>query len=550
MSTRFASTAPATTPPEVAGRSSTTAGTGTLLRFALRRDRVRLPIWIAVGTFMVVTQSLSSQALYDSAADLAAYRASVGSNAATIALAGPPVGLDTVAGAVAFEISATVMLIAALMAMFTVARHTRADEEAGRTELIRSAQVGRHAPLLAAVLLSSLACGVLALAIGVATTASGLPALGSFVLGASVGACGLVFTGIAAVAVQVTGHTRAVYGLVGTLFAVAFVLRAVGDIEGNWVVWTSPIGWAQATHPFTDDSLLPLVLCVAVAAALVTAGFLLLDRRDLGSGLIQERPGRPAARRSLLSPLGLAVRLHRGALVAWTAGLALLGLVYGALAESVETLIGENEQALAIFGDPDVDQLVDAYLGTTFAITALLASAYAVSAVLRARAEESANRAEPVLATATSRTVWLGSHVAVALAGSTLAMAASGVTTGLVRMAQTGEAAAFGRMLAAAVSYVPAIWVVAAVAIVLVGLVPGPAQALAWTAVGVFLLITMFAESFDWPDWVADLSPIAWTPTSPLEEWTAGPLVGLLAVAAGLTALGFAGFRRRDLVTG
>lgn len=529
---------------------STLAGTSALLRFALRRDRLRLPVWIAAGTFMVVTQSVSSQAIYDTPADLAAYRASVGSNAATIALAGPPVGLDTVAGAVAFEISATVMLIAALMAMFTVTRHTRADEEAGRTELLRSARVGRHAPLVAAVLLAAVACVVLALTIGTATTATGLPATGSFVLGASVGACGLVFTGITAVAAQVTGHTRAVYGLVGGLFAVAFVLRAVGDIEGNRVVWLSPIGWAQATHPFTDDAVLPLLLCLVVAAALVVAGFALLDRRDLGSGLTQPRPGRPAARRALLSPLGLAVRLHRGALLAWTVGLALLGVVYGALAESVETLIGENEQALAIFGDPDVDRLVDAYLGTTFAITALLASAYAVSATLRARAEESDDRAEVLLATATSRAAWLGSHVTIALLGSALAMAASGATTGLVRVVQTGEGAAFGRMVGAAVSYVPAIWVVAGIAVALFGLLPRLAATVAWTAIGLFLLITMFAESFEWPGWVSDLSPISWVPTLPLEEWTVAPLAGLAVVAALLLAAGFTGFRRRDLAPG
>ncbi len=529
---------------------STLAGTGALFRFALRRDRLRLPVWIAAGAFMVVTQSLSSQALYDTSADLAAYRASVGSNAATIALAGPPVGLDTVAGAVAFEISATVMLIAALMAMFTVTRHTRADEEAGRTELLRSARVGRHAPLLAVVLLSALACVALAVAIGAATTATGLPATGSFVLGASVGACGLVFTGITAVAAQATGHTRAVYGLVGGLFAVAFVLRAVGDIEGNWVVWLSPIGWAQATHPFSDDAVLPLLLCLVVAAGLVVAGFALLDRRDLGSGLVQPRPGRPAARATLLSPLGLAVRLHRGALVAWTAGLALLGVVYGALADSVETLIGDNEQALAIFGDPDVDRLVDAYLGTTFAITALLASAYAVSAVLRARTEESGDRAEVLLATPTSRAAWLGSHVSVALVGSALAMTASGVTTGLVRAAQTGEGTAVGRMVGAAVSYVPAIWVVAGVAVALFGLLPRLATTVAWTAVGLFLLITMFAESFEWPGWVVDLSPISWIPALPLEEWTVAPLGGLAVVAAALLAAGFTGFRRRDIALG
>src|SRR3712207_2374148 len=105
MSTQL-SEAPVRTPAGFPSTgSSTTSGTAALLRFALRRDRLRLPVWITAGTFMVVLQSVSSQSLYDSAADLVAYEASVGSNAATIALAGPPVGLDTVAGAVAFEIS-------------------------------------------------------------------------------------------------------------------------------------------------------------------------------------------------------------------------------------------------------------------------------------------------------------------------------------------------------------------------------------------------------------------------------------------------------------
>jgi ABC-2 type transport system permease protein len=415
---------------------------------------------------------------------------------------------------------------------------------------VRSARVGRRAPLLAAVALAALACAGLALAIGVVGAATGLPATGSFLLGASVGACGLVFTGVTAVAAQVTQHTRPVYGLVGGLFAVAFVLRAVGDIQGSGVVWTSPIGWAQAVHPFSDDRLLPLVLCLAVTAVLVVAGFGLLDHRDLGAGLTSPRPGRASARGALLSPLGWAVPIHPGAVLAWTTGLALLGLVYGSLAESVETLIAENEQALAIFGNPDVDDLVDAYLGTTFAVTALLASAYAVSAVLRARSEEAADRAEPLLATATSRGSWLGSHVAVALTGSALAMAASGLVTGLVRAAQTGEGSAVGRMLGAALAYVPAVWVVAGLAVALFGLLPRWATALSWTAVGLLLLVTMFAEPFRWPGWVSDLSPFSWVPTQPLEPWTAGSTTGLLAVATGLLVAGFAGFRRRDLVLG
>jgi ABC-2 type transport system permease protein len=531
----------------VTGRPSLT-GTGTLVRFALRRDRLRLPLWVAVAALLVATQSVSSQALYDSPQDLAAYAASVGSNAATIALAGPPVGLDSVAGAIAFEISSFVVLVAALMAMFTVGRHTRADEESGRTELLRATRVGRHAPLVAAVIVAALACVATALAIGAVATSTGLPATGSFLLGASVGAAGLVFAGLTAAVAQVTGSARATYGTVGAVFGVSFVLRAVGDVEGSWVSWTSPIGWAQAVHPFSDDRPAPLLLCLLATSALLATAAALLDRRDLGSGLLPPRPGPATAARSLRSPLGLAWRLHRGALAGWTVGLALLGLVYGALAESVETLFADNPEARAFL--PDAASLVDAYLATTLSINALLAGAYAVSAVLRARAEESAGRAEPVLATATSRAGWLGSHGVVALLGSGLALVAAGATTGAVRAAATGDAGEFPRLVGATLTYLPAIWVVAGAALALFGLAPRLAAGLAWAVVAYVAVVTMFAESLDWPGWVDDASPLAWTPLVPVDAWTAAPLAVLVAAAACLLAVGFGAFRRRDLATG
>ena len=524
------------------------AGTGTLVRLALRRDRLRLPVWIAAGAGLVVTQSVSSQALYDSPQDLDAYAASVGSNAATIALAGPPVGLDTVAGAVAFEISSFVVVVAALMAVSTTGRHSRADEEAGRTELLRATRVGRHAPLVAAVLVSAAACLASASAIGVAATATGLPAGGSFLLGAAVGAAGLVFTGVTAVAVQVTGSARAASGAGAAVLALAFVLRAVGDVERSWVSWASPIGWAQATHPYSGNRVLPLLLCLLSAVLLVAGALALLDRRDLGSGLVAARSGPASAPRSLRSPLGLAVRLHRGALAGWTAGLALLGLVLGALAGSVETLFAGNAEARAFL--PDAASLVDAYLATALSMAALLAGACAASAVLRARAEEAAGRAESVLATATGRTTWLGSHTLVALAGSSLALLAAGAVVGGVRAVATGHAAELGRLLGATSAYLPAVWVVAGLAVALCGLLPRPAAALAWAAVAYVTVTTLFASSLDWPDWVDDGSPLAWTPLAPVEDGATAPLVVLTASAAVLLGVGLAGFRSRDLAAG
>jgi ABC-2 type transport system permease protein len=526
------------------------AGAGTLVRFALRRDRIRLPVWVAVIAGLVGSQSASSQTLYGAPGALANYRASVGSSAAAIAFSGPPVGLDTVAGTVAFEISGSAMIAVALLAMFTTGRHSRAEEEAGRTELVRSAEAGRHAPLIAAVTVSALACVVTGLAIGIVATATGLPASGSFLLGAGVGACGLVFTGVTAVAAQMTESTRSAYGIVGAVLGIAFVLRAIGDINGSWVTWASPIGWAQAVHPFSDDRPLPLLLCLIASVVLVSVAEGLLDHRDLGAGLLSGRPGAPTGGRLLGSPLGLAVRLQRAALVAWGASLALLGAVYGGMGDAVDTLFRDNRQAQTFFPGMSSAGLVDAYLATIFSIDALLAGAFAVSSVLRAHTEEASGRTEPLLATATSRTAWLGSHVTVALFGSAGMVALAGAGTALVRAASIGDAGAFGRLFAASLAYVPAVWVLAGLAVAALGLLPRGAAAVAWGSVGYVVIITVFAGPLSWPDWVGDLSPFTWTPRTPIESWTLPAAAGLAVAAATLLAVGFGAFRRRDLTTG
>jgi ABC-2 type transport system permease protein len=400
------------------------------------------------------------------------------------------------------------------------------------------------------VLVSALACAAMALAIGGMGTLTGLPAPGSFLFGAAVGACGLVFTGVTAVTAQLSGSTRAAYGLTGAVLGVAFLLRALGDINGNGLVWASPIGWAQAVHPFSDDRWWPLLLCAAAAVALLAIALRLLDHRDLGAGLLSGRPGAPAAGRLLASPLGLAVRLQRAALLGWAVSLVVLGAVYGSMGDAVESLFKDNPAAQAFLPGTSAAGLIEAYLATIFSIDALLAAAFAVSSVLRARGEESAGRTEPVLATATSRSAWLGSHVAVALLGSGLLVVASGAATALVRASASGNPGSFGRLFAASLAYVPAVWAVAGVAVAAVGLLPRAAAGVAWTMLGYVVVVSVFGPGLNWPGWVGDLSPFVWTPRVPVEAWTAAAAAGLCAAVVALLAVGFVAFRRRDLSTG
>ncbi len=521
-------------------------GTPGLLRFLLRRERTGLPWWLLGATLLVLIQSTQSQSLYDTAEDLARLRQTIGGNTAVIAMSGPPRLLESIGGEVVFEIFAFVAIVVALMNMFLVGRHTRGDEETGRMELIRSARLGRRAPLAAALalaVLADLAVGVLVFA---AAAGTGLPAGGSVLLGAATAAVGITFAAVTAVAAQIFENARTVYGAVALVLGAAYALRAAGDVGSGALSWASPIGWGQRTFPYAGDRWWPLILPLAASALLVAVAVALLERRDFGAGLVAPRPGRATASPALGNAFGLAWRLQRSALLGWAVGLALLGAAYGSIGNTIEQYIRDNPE-VAEFLPGGAADIVDAYLALTVGVSALIVAAYGVTSALRLRAEETSGRAEPVLATRTSRLTWLASHLHVALAGSALVLLAAGLGEGVAYALTVSDAGQVPRLMGVALAHLPAVWLIIAVTVLAIGWWPRMAAVLAWVAFGYCAVVAMFADSFDLPGWAQRASPFAHTPRVPAEALARTPLVVLVLLAAALVGAGYAGLRHRDI---
>ncbi len=118
----------------------------------------------------------------------------------------------------------------------------------------------------------------------------------------------------------------------------------------------------------------------------------------------------------------------------------------------------------------------------------------------------------------------------------------AGVTVGLI----TGDLGEVPRLLGAALAYVPAVWLLAGIAVALFGLAPRAALA-AWAGLAFCFVVGMFGQLLDLPTWLVDISPFQRTPQVPAADLSLGPLVVLTAAAAVLTAAGMAGFRHRDV---
>lgn len=314
-------------------------------------------------------------------------------------------------------------------------RHTRAEEESGRRELLGSTVVGRHAGLTAALAVV-IAANLLAALLSAASVASqGLPFAGSLALGLSTAGVGVALAAVAAVAAQLTTGGGPARGLAFAAMAVLFLLRAAGDSGVGPAAWLPPFGWARLTRAFTGDRWWVFALFAVATTALAALAYAVEARRDLAAGLLAQRGGPPAAAPGLRSALALVWRCQRGALLGWTVGCAVAGGLLGAAAS------GAASQLAGLFSG------ADALLTFAMLVFSQAVAAYAITAMLRARAEEGAGLAELLLVASPHRWRWAGAHFFFAFAGPVLLLATAGLTAGLAYGVSIGELAfEFGRV--------------------------------------------------------------------------------------------------------
>ena len=523
-------------------------GTGALIRLNLRRERIPLVAWV-LGIALVAVSTFSTiAALYPDAAQRLALAQSISVNPAFLAMTGPITG--TSVGAIsAWRVSAVGTSLVALMAVFTVIRRTRADEEAGRTELLASSVVGRAAPLAAAVIVAigaSLGIGVLTAAAGLA---NGQDAVGAVAFGGAMAGCGVVFAGVAAIAAQLAESARTAVGIACAAVGVTYALRAVGDVNASlsWLTWISPQGWANHVQPFGENNLWILALFVLACLVTLTVAVRLLERRDLGLGMVPARLG-PATNPRLRTPGSLAARLHRGTLVGWAVGMVALGVVTGAVASTSSDLLGSNpqlEQVMARIGGAGA--ITDTLLSTMGVLAGLIVGGYAISTALRMRSEEVAYRVGPVLAGAVGRTRWMAGHLVFVVLGPALLLLTAGVVAGIVNSIELGSIGdGFGGALGAMLVQLPAVLVLGGVAVALFGVVPR-FTGIAWAVLVAALLLGQLGQLLQLPQWLMNLSPYTHVPQVPVVAMNWTPMIVLTLVAAAFMAVGVVGVRRRDV---
>ncbi|WP_420178783.1 ABC transporter permease [Paenarthrobacter sp. TA1.8] len=525
-----------------------------------RRDRGTLAAWILgiAGLGYVAATAVTTQFGEDN--ERAALISVAAASPAFLFIRGLPDGISS--GAVTFfQGYSFTAVLAGLMSAFLVVRHTRADEDQGRFELVGSTQVTRVTSLYATLLLGFSANVVLALAVAAGFIGAGLPLQGSFLAGTAVGSVGLFFMAAAALVAQVMPSARSANGTVAALIGGAYLIRGAGDALGTadssllhvsaaWPSLFSPIGWGQRIRPFTEADTLPLLAIGAGAVVLAGLAVVLRSGRDLGASYIAaDEAGAERAGAGLASMLGLAWRLQRGSLASWCFTSAALGAVAGGLGPVVRDALEGNPSVAELMSRivPGDAGLVDLFTTAMLGMAGILAAAAGIEAVLRLRAEETEGRAELLLSVPASRFRWLGSTLAVAAMTTTAVAVAAGASAAVVlALGETGGSSP-GMVFAAALAHIPAALVFPAGTVLVFALAPRWSTPAGWGALAVALVLGQFGGLLSLPVWLQDLSPFRHSSAMPVEAFNPEGALLMVAIAVIAAAAGSRLIRERDV---
>jgi len=512
------------------------AGTGKLMRFVLRKERVGIIIWVAAIVLISVAAAAPFEEIFANPEELAALAAMLG-NPAMVAMMGPLFGELTPGSLYATSMILTIAIAIAFMNIFFVIRNTRGDEEKGSGEVVRSLPVGKLATLFATVKLMTLVNLVIGVLICLGLFALGFGFVGSLIYGLSIALVGVFFAGLAAVLAQVCSSARSAFGLSIMAILFFYLLRAIGDVSVQWLSFLSPLGLAAQSQPFAGNLFLPLLILLVASQLLVVAALYLNTIRDYGRGFFAEKRGRPHGSFLMQTHQGFLFKLFRKGMIIWFITIAVLAASYGAVLGDLEYFL-ETLGLLEFISAIELIQMI-------IMITVVAATVPPLAAILRMSTEERNGRYEKMYAGAISRHKVMSSHLTLAMIQSIIMMFAGMLGLWVAAAITMDDPISFGEMLGSFAIYLPALWVMIGLTALAIGLIPKHAAAVIYGYLALSFFLIYMGPTLQLPDWVQYFSPFGFIVS--MEDTNFLTLSLLTVTALILIAGSFFAYRRRDL---
>ncbi len=521
-----------------------------ITRRAARDARVRTVAFGYLFALYSYIQPIGYRHAYPTLADRLGFARSFADNKAIRLFYGEPHDLLSVSGYAAWRVGGTLAIMAAVFGLLAAVRALRTEEDAGRTELVLAAAVGRRTLFLSALVAIAGGILVLWLAEFVGFVVGGLQVAGSAYLALATASVVPVYVGVGALASQLAPTRRIALELGGAVIGLSLLLRVIADTSSGagWLRWTTPLGWAEELRPFAGADPLVLALpAVASALALVAAAWIAAGR-DVGTGAIPVREHAEANPRLLGGPAAQALRSERASLVVWLTSVGAFAFILGMISASISSAgisKGVREE-IAKLGSGSI-LTPSGYIAFLFIFFILTVSLFMCAQVGSARHEEAEERLETLLAQSVSRNRWLGGRLLLATCAAVAISLLAGVLT-WAGAASQGVHISLARMLEAGANCLPVALLFLGIAALAYALVPRASAGIAYGLVAVAFLWELVGALLGVPKWLVEATPFEHVGLVPAQPFRPGAAAVMLAVGLISALAALLVFRRRDLV--
>jgi ABC-2 type transport system permease protein len=365
--------------------------------------------------------------------------------------------------------------------------------------------------------------------------------------GAILGVAGFFFAAVAALFAQLSSTARGASGCAFAVLGAAYLLRAVGDVQAEPLALISPLGLIERARVYADNEIFPVAILALASVAIWLIAFGLNAIRDRGMGLFPARRGRTHAPRTLSGPWGLAFRLLRSAMIAWSVVVLTLAASYGSVFGDMTSFYEGNDVFQAVMGISGAtpDDLIESIIGTLMMIMSLISAIPAVMAVLRLRSEEKRGRLEQIYGKAVSKPSNMAAYASLSFLLTLVLQLLTACGLWLAARSVMDDPPSFSAIVGAALVHVPAILTFVALSVFLIGVAPKFAN-LVWAFLVYTFIVIYMSDLVDLPRRMSEFTPTGLTPALPAEDFEIAPILLLSGIAVVLTVIGLYAYGRRD----
>ena len=521
-----------------------------LSKFYLKRTWLSSLVWTTILLFLTIFVAVMFTNLYGTPEDRIGMAETM-QNPAMVAMVGPIFDVDNYTNGAMYAQMMLIFIIItlAIMNIFLVVKLTRGDEESSRLEVVRSLPVGRLSNLLSTMIVVIITNIVIAFLIAFSLSIlriESMDVVGSILFASSVGLSGIFFGSIAALFSGVSSTSRGAVTISCIFLGIAYLVRGIGDVSVEFLSYISPLGIPLRTQVFVNNYWWPLAILLVFTVIVTMIAFYVNSIRDLGAGLIAAKPGRSEASKWLQTPMGLTTRLLKPVLIGWGITLLLMGISYGAVFGDIENFLYGSEMMQQIFLNNDRFTISEQFMTTLMAISSIVATIATLLVILKIRSEEKKERLENLYSKKVSKNKVLSSYVILSVISSMLFMFLFAFGLWIASSNVMEEPIAFMTMFFGAMVYLPAIWVMIGITLLLIAYLP-KRTGFIWGFLGISFFTVYIGALVNLPNWFLILIPYTSIPRVPVEEFSIIPLIVLTIIAIVMFAAGFIGYKNRDI---